>query len=82
MDVRCCGRSSWRSTPTRTLVSLRTARRYQSAALRSNALHFASDFAGTLAVLAGLAAAAAGWQHGDSLAALFVAVLVLAAAAG
>jgi cation diffusion facilitator family transporter len=65
---------------TRTLASLRSARRYESAALRSNALHFGSDFAGTLAVIGGLAAAAAGWQHGDSLAALFVAVLVLAAA--
>ena len=65
---------------TRTIASLRSARRYQSAALRSNALHFGSDFAGTLAVIGGLAAAAAGWQHGDSLAALFVAALVLAAA--
>lgn len=64
----------------RTVVSLRTARRYRSEALRSNALHFASDFAGTLAVLAGLLAASAGHPAGDSLAALFVAVLVLAAA--
>ena len=55
-------------------------RRYGSAALRSNALHFASDFAGTLAVLGGLVAAAAGYPEGDSIAALFVAVLVLAAA--
>ena len=65
----------------RTLVSLRTARAYQSAALFSNALHFGSDFAGTLAVLAGLVAVRAGWPSGDSLAALFVAILVLAAAA-
>jgi cation diffusion facilitator family transporter len=65
----------------RTLVSLRSARRYRSAAFRSNALHFGSDFAGTLAVLGGLAAARAGWAHGDSLAALFVAALVLVAAA-
>jgi cation diffusion facilitator family transporter len=64
----------------RTLVSLRGARRYESAALLSNALHFGSDFAGTLAVLAGLTAAAAGWPAGDSLAALFVAGLVLLAA--
>ena len=65
----------------RTVVSLRTARRYRSEALRSNALHFGSDFAGTLAVLAGLIAAAAGYPGGDSIAALFVAALVLVAAA-
>src|SRR5262245_31158096 len=65
----------------RTVVSLRTARRYESAALLSNALHFGSDFAGTLAVLAGLIWVRAGWPEGDSVAALFVAVLVLGAAA-
>ena len=65
----------------RTVVSLRTARRYGSEALRSNALHFGSDFAGTLAVLAGLIAATAGYPGGDSIAALFVAALVLVAAA-
>lgn len=64
----------------RTVTSLRTARRYGSEALRSNALHFGSDFAGTLAVLAGLIAATAGFPEGDSIAALFVAVLVLVAA--
>jgi cation diffusion facilitator family transporter len=64
----------------RTLVSLRAARAHSSAALSSNALHFGSDFAGTLAVLAGLVAVRAGWQDGDSLAALFVAALVLLAA--
>jgi cation diffusion facilitator family transporter len=64
----------------RTVVSLRTARRYRSEALRSNALHFGSDFAGTLAVLAGLVAATAGFPEGDSIAALFVAALVLVAA--
>ena len=64
----------------RTVVSLRTARRYRSEALRSNALHFGSDFAGTLAVLAGLVAATAGFPEGDSIAALFVALLVLVAA--
>jgi cation diffusion facilitator family transporter len=66
---------------TRTLVSLRTARAHSSAALSSNALHFGSDFAGTLAVLAGLLAVRAGWQDGDAVAALFVAALVLLAAA-
>ncbi|HEU0305242.1 MAG TPA: cation diffusion facilitator family transporter, partial [Gaiellaceae bacterium] len=64
----------------RTIVSLRTARRYSSAALLSNALHFGGDLAGTLAVLAGLAAAALGWQQGDSVAALFVSFLVVTAA--
>jgi cation diffusion facilitator family transporter len=64
----------------RTAVSLRAARRYESAALLSNALHFGSDLAGTLAVIGGLGLAAAGWPAGDSLAALFVAALVLLAA--
>ena len=65
---------------TRTLVSLRGARRYSSPALLANALHFGGDLAGTLAVLGGLAAARAGWPAGDSIAALFVAALVLLAA--
>ena len=64
----------------RTTVSWRTARRFHSAALLSNAFHFGSDFAGSLAVLAGLIAARAGWEAGDSVAALFVAALVLSAA--
>jgi cation diffusion facilitator family transporter len=64
----------------RTTVSLRGARRYRSDALLANALHFGSDFAGTLAVLAGLAMAAAGFPAGDSIAALFVSALVVAAA--
>jgi len=65
----------------RTSVSLRAARRYRSDALLANALHFGSDLAGTLAVLAGLSAAALGFHEGDALAALFVAALVIAAAA-
>ena len=65
----------------RTAVSWRTARRYGSAALASNALHFASDFAGTLAVLVGLLVARGGHPNGDPIAALFVGVLVLLAAA-
>ena len=64
----------------RTVVSLRAARRYGSPALSSNALHFGSDLAGTLAVLAGLIAVRLGWPEGDSIAALFVALLVLSAA--
>ncbi|MGN6429690.1 MAG: cation-efflux pump [Gaiellaceae bacterium] len=65
----------------RTLVSFRAARRYHSAALGSNALHFASDLAGSTAVLLGLLGVRAGWREADSVAALFVAALVLAAAA-
>lgn len=64
----------------RTTVSLRGARRYRSDALFANALHFGSDFAGTLAVLAGLAMAALGFPAGDSIAALFVSALVVSAA--
>jgi cation diffusion facilitator family transporter len=64
----------------RTVVTVRGARRYHSAALESNALHFGSDLAGSAAVLAGLLLARAGWPEGDSAAALFVAVLVLFAA--
>jgi cation diffusion facilitator family transporter len=65
---------------TRTMVSLKTARRHHSAALLSNALHFGTDLVGTLAVIAGLAAVRAGWEQGDSLAALFVSALVVVAA--
>ena len=65
----------------RTVVSARGARRFASPALASNALHFGSDLVGTFAVLGGLVAVRAGWQGGDSLAALFVAILVVVAAA-
>ena len=58
----------------RTIVSYRTARRHSSAAILSNAIHFGADLLGTLAVVAGLAAARAGFPEGDSIAALFVAV--------
>ena len=64
----------------RMLVSIRTARRFGSAALQANALHFGSDLAGSTAVLAGLILARAGYRDADSAAALFVAVLVLIAA--
>jgi cation diffusion facilitator family transporter len=64
----------------RVTVSWRASRRYRSAALASNALHFGSDFAGSVAVLVGLVLARSGYPNGDSLAALFVAALVLVAA--
>jgi cation diffusion facilitator family transporter len=65
----------------RALVSYRAARAHGSPALLANALHFASDFVGSTAVLLGLAAARAGYHWADSAAAMFVAVLVLLAAA-
>ena len=65
----------------RMIVSLRASRRYGSPALASNALHFGGDLAGSTAVFFGLLLARAGWREGDAAAALFVAVLVLLAAA-
>jgi cation diffusion facilitator family transporter len=65
----------------RTIVLRRASQRYHSAALASNALHFASDLAGSVAVLFGLVLVHAGYTRADSAAALFVAVLVLLAAA-
>lgn len=64
----------------RIVISLRTAKRYNSAALRSNAFHFAGDMAGSLAVLAGLLAVRAGFEQGDAVAALAVAGIIFAAA--
>src|SRR4051812_5951194 len=65
----------------RTIVSWRASRRYASAALSANALHFGSDLVGSGAVLIGLLLVRAGYTRADSAAALFVAVLVLLAAA-
>jgi cation diffusion facilitator family transporter len=65
----------------RTIASWRAARAYSSPALSSNALHFGSDLGGSVAVLVGLLLVRAGHQDADSLAALFVAALVLIAAA-
>ena len=64
----------------RTSVSLAASRRYESPALRSNAWHFAADGLGSAAVLAGLLAAKAGLDQGDSVAALIVAGIILTAA--
>jgi cation diffusion facilitator family transporter len=64
----------------RTIASWRAARRYHSAALSSNALHFASDLGGSIAVLGGLLLVRSGYQNADSIAALFVACIVLTAA--
>lgn len=65
----------------RAIVSWRTGKRFHSAALSANALHFAGDFAGSIAVLVGLVFAHAGHPDGDPVAALFVGCLVLLAAA-
>jgi cation diffusion facilitator family transporter len=64
----------------RTAISLRSARQYKSAALRSNAFHFAGDMAGSLAVLIGVGAVALGFQQGDAIASLIVAAIIFAAA--
>jgi cation diffusion facilitator family transporter len=64
---------------TRIVVSLRAARRYRSAAFRSNAFNFAGDLAGSLAVLIGLALVAAGLPAGDAIAALVVACVIFGA---
>jgi len=65
----------------RTIVSWRASRRYRSAALGANALHFGSDLAGSGAVLLGLLLVRAGYTRADSAAGLFVAVIVLLVAA-
>ncbi len=64
----------------RTVASLRLGRRERNQALIANAWHFGSDFLGTSAVLVGLGLVAAGVQGGDSVAAMFVAAIVLVAA--
>jgi cation diffusion facilitator family transporter len=64
----------------RATISWRAARRYASAALQSNALHFASDLGGSITVLVGLVLVRAGYRDADSIAALVVAGLVLLAA--
>jgi cation diffusion facilitator family transporter len=62
---------------TRASVSLRASRRFASPALRSNALHFAADLVGSVAVVVGLLAVKAGLHDGDSIAALVVAAMTL-----
>ena len=69
------GIDAWRA-----VASARAARRFESPALASNALHFASDLAGSVAVLIGLVLVWAGEPRADAIAALFVAVLVVVAA--
>ena len=64
----------------RVTVSIRAARAYRSAALRSNAFHFAGDMLGSVAVLGGMVAVAEGFEQGDAIAALVVAAIIFVAA--
>jgi cation diffusion facilitator family transporter len=54
----------------------RTARETRSQALAADALHFASDVLGSIAVIAGLALTGLGFAWGDSVAAIAVAVMI------
>jgi cation diffusion facilitator family transporter len=56
----------------------RAARDTQSHALAADALHFASDVLGSLAVIAGLALTGLGYWWGDSVAAVAVAIMIAA----
>ena len=64
----------------RAVVARRTARSEHSAALYASSWHFATDFAGSLAVLVGLVLAALGYPGGDAIAALVVAGIILVVA--
>jgi cation diffusion facilitator family transporter len=64
----------------RTVASWRAAKRYGSAALRANAVHFAGDTTSSAVVLVGLLLVRAGFAQGDAVAALLIAALILAAA--
>jgi cation diffusion facilitator family transporter len=55
---------------------LRVARETRSQALEADALHFASDFFGSIPVIIGLALSAYGYAWADPVAALVVAVLI------
>jgi cation diffusion facilitator family transporter len=56
----------------------RTARATKSQALAADALHFASDVLGSIAVIAGLALSGLGYAWGDAAAAIGVAVVISA----
>ena len=65
----------------RTAVSYRASVKHRSAALQSNALNFVGDLLGSGGVLVGLVVVRAGYPKADSIAALFIAAIVLVAAA-
>src|SRR5262249_37770720 len=56
----------------------RAAEKTQSQALAADALHFASDVLGSIAVIAGLALAGFGFWWGDSAAAIAVGIMIAA----
>lgn len=56
----------------------RTAHKTQSQALAADALHFASDVLGSVAVIVGLALSGLGYDWGDAAAAIAVAVMIAA----
>jgi cation diffusion facilitator family transporter len=62
----------------RALALHRTARATKSQALAADALHFASDVLGSIAVIAGLALSGLGYAWGDAAAAIGVAVVISA----
>jgi cation diffusion facilitator family transporter len=62
----------------RALALHRTARATKSQALAADALHFASDVLGSIAVIAGLALSGFGYAWGDAAAAIGVAVVISA----
>lgn len=64
----------------RTVVSFRASVKHRSAALQSNALNFVGDFLGSAGVLVGLIFVRAGYAKADSIAAIFIAAIVLVAA--
>ena len=55
---------------------MKVARETKSQALEADSLHFASDFFGSIPVIAGLALSAYGYEWADPVAALVVAVLI------
>jgi cation diffusion facilitator family transporter len=64
----------------RAFSTLRAASTHHSTALHANAIHFAGDVMGALAVLVGLIAVSEGWHQGDAVAALIVAGIIFMAA--
>lgn len=62
---------------TRSRALLRTAKAYRSQALEADAVHFSTDIWSSMVVIFGLVLTLAGFKHGDSLAAIGVAIFVL-----
>ena len=60
----------------RSRALLRVAKKYNSQALEADALHFSSDILSSFVVLLGLVATQLKWMEADSIAAMFVAIIV------